>query len=319
MIITRTPFRISFAGGGSDFREYYRQEGGAVLSVTIDKYVYLSMHPLFHQTGYFLKYSHSEMVDEVSHIQHPIIKTVFSKHGIVGVDFNSSSDVPAGTGLGSSSSFTVGLINLCYSYNNQFRNEMSLAKEACEVELDDLNSPIGKQDQYAAAVGGLNFIRFNQDDSVTIEKIHMKLNEFDLLGKSLMLFYLGGTRSATFTLQEQTSNIEKNRPTLRKMVDLAGTLRDELKSNRLENVGPILNANWQYKRELASTITNSMVDEIYAMALWKGASGGKLLGAGSTGFLLLVVPPEQQQDIRQTLELYELPFTFDNSGTTVIY
>jgi D-glycero-alpha-D-manno-heptose-7-phosphate kinase len=319
MIITRTPFRISFAGGGSDFKEYYQEDIGAVVSATIDKYIFLSMHPLFHKTGYFLKYSHNEIVEDVDLIQHPIIRNIFTKHNIMGVDFNSSSDVPAGTGLGSSSSFTVGLLNLCTTYNNQFCSEALLAEQACKVEIEELQSPIGKQDQYAAAFGGLNFIKFNADESVTVKKLHMKLNDYTQFEKTLLLLYLGYQRVAGEILTEQKRNVEQNRPTLRKMVQLAYDLQVELLSGNLRNIGEILTAGWLYKKELASTITNSTIDEALDAAKNHGALGGKLLGAGSTGFLLLVVPNDRRQEVKHALGLYELPFRFDNSGTTVIY
>lgn len=322
MIITRTPFRISFAGGGSDFQEYYKEEPGAVVSVTIDKYVYLSMHPLFHRDGYFLKYSSNEMCGDVDLIRHPIIREVFTRQGIHGVDFNSSSDVPAGTGLGSSSSFTVGLLNLCYSYRGLFRNEKELAKEACDIEIDTLQSPIGKQDQYASAFGGLNFISFHPDESVKVEKIHMNINEESEFEQSLMLFYLGYSRPAATILTEQKANSKRNRLTLHKMVELAHILRQELKASNIDNIGEILHANWEYKKELANNITNDKINSTYQLARNAGATGGKLLGAGGTGFILLYVPKNKRANIQKAMNLLnmsEFSFRFENSGTSVIY
>lgn len=319
MIISRTPFRISFAGGGSDFQEYYRHEPGAVVSSTIDKYMFLSMHPLFNSNGYHLKYSKNEIVDDLSQIQHPIIREVFSDYLISGVDFNSSSDVPSGTGLGSSSSFTTGLINLCNTYKNIYIKKENIAKEACEIEIGRLQSPIGKQDQYAAAVGGLNFIQFNPDESVNIDKIHLSEDVRKKLENSLLLFYTGDNRASSSILSEQKNNITKKYSTLKKMVTLAENMRDELKNDSIFNFGKILHESWIYKKELAVNITNSSIDHFYDTAMNNGAEGGKLLGAGASGFLLFFVPLHRQERIRKLLGLYELHFKFEYSGTTIIY
>lgn len=319
MIIARTPFRISFTGGSSDIRSFYQHEPGAVVSATINKYVYLSMHPLFNNSGYFLKYSQHEIVDSADKIKHPIIRNVFIRYGIAGVDFNSSSDVPSGTGLGSSSSFTTGLINLCNAYGDRFLSKEAIAKEACHIEIDVLKSPIGKQDQYAAAVGGMNYIQFNPDESVVIEKLRLPREIFHKLERSLLLFWLGDTRTAALVLSGQTKRTKENFPIIKKMADLAGTMRDELKAGNIEDFGKILHDNWTYKKELAKGITNPSVDYYYDLALRNGAEGGKLTGAGSTGFLLLFVPPNKQERVKKILGLYELPFGFDYSGTTIIY
>jgi D-glycero-alpha-D-manno-heptose-7-phosphate kinase len=319
MIITRTPFRISFAGGGSDMKEYYEKEYGAVVSATIDKYVYLSMHPMFGGQGYHLKYFKNEMVPDIELIEHPIIKKVFFRYGISGVDFNSSSDIPSGTGLGSSSSFTAGLINLCQAYKKKFVNKSEIAREACEIEIDRLKSPIGKQDQYAAAIGGMNYIQFNSDGSVTVEKTNLSDHKLAALESSLLLFYLGNTRAANSILSDHKKNIKRNFPIIQKMVRLSEVLRDDLKNDCIENFGKILHENWQYKKSLGDHVSNKLVDETYNLAMNSGAEGGKLLGAGSTGFLLLYVPPRRQDKIRRLLNLYELKFKFENSGTTIIY
>lgn len=305
MIISRTPFRISFTGGGSDLREYYRKEGGAVLSTSIDKYVYLSMHPLFNDRGYHLKYFKNEICRDLEHVKHPIIKEVFTRYDIRGVDFSSSSDVPSGTGLGSSSSFTNGLINLCSAYNKKLISSEKIAKEACEVEIDVLKSPIGKQDQYASAIGGLNFIRFNSDESVTVEKITLSEGKKEKLQNSLMLFYLGSTRSASEVLQK--IDMSQKTATLRKMVTLTEILRDELNNDSIDSFGDVLRQAWEYKKELSSDISNATIDHWYKVALENGAEGGKVLGAGSGGFLLLYVP-KGQEFVRDALRLYELPF-----------
>lgn len=318
MIISRTPFRISFSGGGSDFREFYHQEYGAVVSVTINKYVYLSMHPLFNNKGYHLKYFNNEITEDIERIRHPIIKEIFKRFGVYGVDFNSSSDIPSGTGLGSSSSFTVGLLNLCRTYFGLIHNKQMLAEAACNIEIDKLIAPIGKQDQFAAAYGGMNYIRFNSDESVNVEKIKLSENKKTELERSLMLFYIGNSRKTESVLAEQQKNVSLNHPVLKKMVKLAEDLRDELNNDSIHNFGQILSAGWHYKKELSKNITNGAIDFWYKKAIDNGATGAKLLGAGSGGFLLVCVPCDKSI-IRANMDLYELPFKFEDSGTSIIY
>ncbi|MGD0341559.1 MAG: GHMP kinase [Bacteroidales bacterium] len=316
MIITKTPFRISFTGGGTDFAEFYQQEGGAVLSTTIDKYVYLSMHPLFNKSGYHLKYYENEIVDSVQKIRHPIIREVFMKYGITGVDFNSSSDVPSGTGLGSSSSFTVGLLNLVSNYKNKPLNKYELAEHAYKIEAEDLELPVGKQDQVAAAIGGINFIKFNTDDSVDIQVLNFDKKQ--VLEDSLILFYLGTTRESSFVLADQKKRTPQNIHTLRMMVKLTEHLNRLLNNNCLDNFGEILHEGWMYKKELSPNVTNGAIDFWYKKALDNGAKGGKILGAGNGGFLLLYVPDGKEM-LRANMRLYELPFKFENEGTQIIY
>lgn len=318
MIITKTPFRISFAGGGTDIKEFYQNEPGAVVSVTIDKYVYLSMHPLFNDKGYHLKYFNNELVKETDKIKHPIIREVFKRYNISGVDFNSTADIPSGTGLGSSSSFTVGLINICNFYNtHKHLSPEAIADYACKIEIDILKFPIGKQDQYATTYGGMNFIQFNPDN-VVIERIGLSKEKRHQLENSLILFYLGGTRESSSVLTMQRERIVENVPALRKMAILANNLRDELNNDSIYNFGKILHDGWMYKKELASNITNGAIDYWYKTALENGAEGGKLLGAGNGGFLLLFAPKGKEL-LRASMRLYELPFKFEESGTKIIY
>lgn len=323
MIISRTPFRISFAGGGSDLKEYYQNYGGAVLSVTIDKYVYLSMHPYFNDQKIFLKYSHNELVDRIDEIQHRIIRQVFTNLNITGVDFNSSADIPSGTGLGSSSAFTAGLINLAYAHLGKFIGREAIAKAACEVEIDQLAEPIGKQDQYACAIGGLNFIEFKEGEQVIVNKIPIEVHKQKQLEENLLMFYLGNTRSASAILSEQRQNIisdKKKNENLHKMVKLAYDLQKELQANRIDSFGEILHTGWLYKKELASQISNPQIDYYYERARLAGATGGKLLGAGGGGFLLFYVEKEKQEAVRSSLsELNELPFQFDFSGSNIVF
>lgn len=212
MIIVRTPFRVSFAGGGSDLANYYEKYGGAVLSTAINKYNYLCMHPYFFKDGYFLKYSQTELVDDVNDIKHNIIREVFKLYNIRGVDLNSSADIPSGTGLSSSSAFTAGLIHLCNAYNETYMTKEEIAEQACHVEIDLLNEPIGKQDQYACACGGLNFIEFEKSGKVNLEKVYLTTEGYERLENNLLLFYTGQTRAAGNILKEQ----KKTPPTTRR-------------------------------------------------------------------------------------------------------
>ena len=323
MIITRTPFRISFAGGGSDLAAYYKEYGGAVVSVSVDKYMYLMMHDFFDSEKFMLKYSKTELVEKAEDICHPILRTVLSKYNIKGIDFASIADIPSGTGLASSSAFTVGLINLCNAYTNQYMNKEEIAAEACCIEIEDLKEPIGKQDQYACACGGLNFIEFNEDGSVDVEKLYLKTDAYHNLEKNLMLFYTGQTRSASSILSEQKKNTtsdKKKVQNLHKMVTLAQTLKVELLKGNIDAMGEILHTGWMYKKELANGISNSDIDYYYDLAYKNGALGGKLLGAGGGGFLLFYVEENNRDKVRKVLSnLKEIDFSFDNKGTNIIY
>ena len=323
MIITRTPFRISFAGGGSDLANYYEKFGGAVLSTAIDKYVYLSMHPYFFKDGYFLKYKEVEDVHSVDEIKHRIIREVFKLYNIKGVDFNSSADIPSGTGLASSSAFTTGLITLCNAYNETYLSKEEVAEQASHVEIDLLKEPIGKQDQYACACGGLNFIEFEKNGHVNIEKVFLTTDGYKRLENNLMMFYTGQTRAAGDILKEQKKNTTDDIAkinNLHKMVQLAKDLKHELLHNNIDAMGEILHQGWMYKKELAGSISNEFINHYYDLAMKSGASGGKLLGAGGGGFLLFYVKEENHQRLRYALkDLKELPFKFDNKGSTIIH
>ena len=323
MIIVKTPFRISFCGGGSDMKEYYSLYGGAVLSTTIDKYIYLSMHPYFYKKGYLLKYMRHEEVDEVEKIKHPIIREVFKDYNIKGVDFNSSADIPAGTGLGSSSAFTVGLINLCNIYTGRYMTKAEIADYACKIEIERLREPIGKQDQYASAFGGLNFITFNKDDTVSVEKIFLNRENFEELQNNLLIFFTGETRSASEILKEQKTNVSNDKKKIdfmHNIVSLTEDLKREFLRGNIDALGEILHQSWLYKKKLASNISNSKIDEYYDLAIKNGALGGKLLGAGGGGFLLFYVKKDKQKDVLKALkDLYRLHFRFETQGTALIY
>jgi len=325
MIITKTPFRISLVGGGTDLRDFYKHESGCVISTSIDKYIYLSMHEYFHPDRYLLKYSKTENVGSIAEIEHRIIKEVFRKFDIKNVDFNSTADIPSGTGMGSSSSFTCGLINLCSHYVGISLPKYEIARLACEIEIDVLNEPIGKQDQYGCAIGGLKFIKFNADESVEIKPIFLQQEKLSELESNLLLFYTNKTREASSILKEQVVNCISNsatRENLKSLYKLTLALYNDLQSNNIESIGHYLNESWIKKRELASKISNSELDFLYQKAIDSGASGGKLLGAGGGGFFLFYVDKEYHGKIRSTLKGYnykELPFLFDYNGTELIF
>lgn len=321
MIITKTPFRVSFCGGGSDMANFYEKYGGCVLSTSINKYCYISIHPYFNENQTLLKYSENELVDSPDQIKHRIFRQVLTDMGIHGVEISSTADIPGGTGLGSSSTFTVGLLNTLNCYNGKFVSKDKLAKLACEVEIEKLGNPIGKQDQYGAALGGLNFINFNQDGSVSHEPILMEGKTYKKLQKNLLMFYTGTTRSANTILAEQTKNItsEDKARNLLKMCGLAKDMKVALENNDISSFGKILDEGWQLKKELASGIANPAIDEAYEIAMKNGALGGKLLGAGGGGFLLFYCEEEKQEQLKKAIGLRELDFSFERDGTSVIY
>jgi D-glycero-alpha-D-manno-heptose-7-phosphate kinase len=322
MIISRTPLRVSFVGGGSDLPAFYQQHGGAVLSMSIKKYVYLSIHEYFERQGCILKYSEIEKPRTADEIQHRIIQQVFRDLSIDRVDFNSSADVPAGTGMGSSSAFTVGLLNLCFAYRGQYVSRAKLAELACEIEIEKLREPIGKQDQYGCALGGVNLIDFNTDGSVTYESVPLTIEQRRRMEQNLVMFYLGGTRSASKLLLAQARNTAESPQAvenLKAMVKQARTLRADLCQD-VEVLGPYLHEAWMRKRSLSAGISNPVVEQAYERALAAGATGGKLLGAGGSGFLLLYAPGSARQAVAEALAEYEMhPVHVDTAGSTIIY
>ena len=321
MIITKTPFRVSFAGGGSDLAAFYEQHSGCVLSTSINRYCYVSIHPYFDEQKTLLKYSENELVDNIAHIRHRILNCVLNERQLQGVEITSTADVPGGTGLGSSSTFTVGLINTVNCYQGKYMSKGEIAETACDVEINKLGSPIGKQDQYAAAFGGLNFIRFHKDGEVTVSPVMMRPGANTELQKNLVMYYTGDTRSANSILAEQKSNsTEKDKAeNLKRMCALAEDMRTMLEKNQLDSFGDLLNEGWKLKKTLASGISNPVIDEAYETALKNGAMGGKLLGAGGGGFLLFYCPVKDQERLRIALRLRPFPFSFEKDGTSVIY
>ena len=322
MIISRTPFRVSFAGGGSDLPSFYRKSTGAVLSTSIDKYMYIAIHPYFEKNKVQLKYSKTEQVDDIDDIKHPIFREVLKMYGLTGIDLNSIADIPSGTGLGSSSSFTVGLLNAVRAYLGKASSGEKLGELACEVEINRVGSPIGKQDQYAAACGGMNFITFYGDETVNVEKIIMQPEKKQELEGNLLMVFVGGEHSANAILKSQSAAISdlKKFETQKEMVKLAYNLRESLENNNLDDFGRILHENWLLKKSLTSGISTGLVDEIYNKGMESGALGGKLLGAGGAGFILFYCPKERQQEFRDRMgDITELNFRFDNYGSKIIY
>lgn len=321
MIITRAPFRVSFCGGGSDLPSFYEKYGGCVLSTTIRKYMYLTIHNYFEKDQIVLKYSKTEIVHDYSEIEHRIFKQCLSDFVLKGVELSSMADIPAGTGLGSSSTFTVALLQLLNTYKGQYVSKYKLAKDACEVEINKLGEPIGKQDQFAAAFGGLKFYEFMPNGFVNVEPVIMRPESYAKLEKNLLMFYLGGTHSASAILKEQSNNLQTvdKAAVQRKMCDIARELKQELQSNNVDAMGELLHENWILKRSLASGISNPLIDEVYETALRAGAMGGKLLGAGGAGFMLFYVPEKKHGNVRTALaHLREMDFEMDNSGASIV-
>jgi D-glycero-alpha-D-manno-heptose-7-phosphate kinase len=324
MIITRTPFRVSFFGGGSDLPAFYARSPGAVLSTSIDRYMYLSAHPYFDGASTHLKYSSTELARTVGDLRHPIVRRVLQRLGIPGgVEITSTADVPAGTGLGSSSAFAVGLLHLMYVYAGRAANAARLAREACEIEIRDLGAPIGKQDQYASAFGGLNFIRFFPDDTVDVAALTITPECRAALQSSLLMFYTGEQRSASEMLEEQQKVLASDEGKFQamiQMVEMASHARALLEEQRVDSFGRLLHQAWLLKQSLSARMSNPQIDAMYQAAREAGAWGGKLLGAGGGGFLLVAAPVEAHARIRAALGASkELPLRLDRGGSKVVY
>lgn len=321
MIITKTPFRISFCGGGSDISDFYREHEGCVVSTSINRYMYISIHPFFDEKKTALKYSQTEIVDNIDDIKHSIYKRVLHDMDVNGVEITSTADVPSGTGLGSSSSFTVGLLHSLYCYKGKYVSKSRIAEEACDIEINRLGNPIGKQDQYAATFGGLNFITFRKDDTVTVEPLIINQDTLCELQENIVVYYTGLTHDANKILAEQKKNISQSDKTknLIHMCELARSMKSSLESNELSDFGKILDEGWQRKKELASGIADPRIDAMYDVAMQNGASGGKLLGAGGGGFLLFYCEKYKQKRLEEALGLRRFPIKFEHDGTSVVY
>jgi D-glycero-alpha-D-manno-heptose-7-phosphate kinase len=324
MIISRTPLRVSFVGGGSDLPSHYKRHGGAVVSCGIDKFVFITVNSRF-DPGVRVSYSRTEDVANAHAIEHPLVRAAMLKLGIeTGVEITSVADVPAkGSGLGSSSAFTVGLLHALYAYKGIYRSRTDLGAEACNIEIDICAEPIGKQDQYAAAVGGLNELRFSPNGTVSVEPIitpHGFLEQFE---SSLMMFYTGTTRSASAILEQQALIMEQDASKsamVRRMAELVVPFRQALQAGDLQAVGEMLNLGWNLKSAVSAGITNPHIDEMYAKGCAAGALGGKLLGAGGGGFMLFCVRPERREEVARALRGYrEVPFAINWTGTSIVF
>ena len=301
---------------------FYRREPGAVLSTTIDKYMYVAIHPFFDKHKIQLKYSKTELVESVGNIQHPIFREVLRMYGLQGVDLNSIADIPSGTGLGSSSAFTVGLLNAVRTYLGKATGGEKLGQLACDVEINRIGSPIGKQDQYAAACGGLNVITFYGDETVDVQKIIMSYDKKRELEQNLFLYYIGGEHSANEILKQQQQEIAQDAKfqTQCRMVELVYRLKKSLEEGSVDDMGTILHEGWLLKKSLFRNISNSGIDNLYDCGIRAGATGGKLLGAGGAGFLLFYCPADRHETFKIRMQGFsEMPFRFDNYGSKIIY
>ncbi|PCI40752.1 MAG: GHMP kinase [Elusimicrobia bacterium] len=320
MIISRTPFRISFAGGGTDLESFYGEEPGAVVSTAIDKYMYVSVHPYF-EDRILLKYSRTELVKRVSQIKHPLMREsirLAKIHG--GIEIASAADVAAGTGLGSSSSFTVGLLHALHAFEGRYVSAERLAGEACAIEIDRVKEPIGKQDQTIAAHGGFQFIEFLPGGDVRVRPIIFPRGKEAALNERMLLFYTGATRSASRILNRQRRRAKANREHLRRIRGFADVARESLHRGRIDDLGEILHEGWELKKSLAKGISNPRIDRAYAKSRRAGALGGKVLGAGGGGFLLLFAKDGRQDAVRRSMKGWrEIPFKFEPEGSKIVY
>src|SRR5215831_18604242 len=321
MIISQTPLRIGLLGGGTDLPGYYREHGGRVLNCAIDKYVYVIVKERFDDDIY-VNYSKKEIVSRVEDLEHELVREAMQMTGVTnGVEITTLADIPssAGSGLGSSSAVTVGLLHALFAYQGRQVTAEELAERACVIEIERCGKPIGKQDQYIAAFGGIRDIRFGPGDGVVAEEVELAAADRRALQQQIMLFYTGITRSANTILAEQNANMAATRPQLGLLRDLAGFAVDRLRNGDVDAVGPVLRESWEAKRKLASGVSNDRIDAAVSRALDAGASGAKLTGAGGGGFLLVICPMEQQRAVRVSLaDMRELPVKLDRLGSRVV-
>jgi D-glycero-alpha-D-manno-heptose-7-phosphate kinase len=321
VIITQTPLRVGLVGGGTDLPDYYREHGGRVLNAAIDKYVYVVVKQRFDDEIY-VNYSSKEMVSRVEEVQHELVREALHMTGVRGgVEITTLADIPsAGSGLGSSSSVTVGLLHALFAYRGRQATAEELADRACAIEIDRCGKPIGKQDQYAAAFGGVCDLKFGPGDRVIVDRIAMTAPTRRHLQDELLLFFTGMTRSADTILAEQTANVADRLPQLDQLRDLAGEVVDGLAEGDVDALGIAVNKSWEAKRALASGVSNLQIDQAVEAALAAGATGAKVTGAGGGGFLLVVCPLEHQRAVRDRLAyMRELPIKLEQLGSRVIF
>lgn len=321
MIISQTPLRISFFGGGTDFRGFYEQEPGMVLSSAIDKYIFVTIKERF-DDKIRVGYTRTELVDSIDEVEHELVRECLRRTGITcGVEINTMADIPSeGSGLGSSSTLTVGLLHAMYMYLGTPKDHAALAREACEIEIDVLKKPIGVQDQYIAAFGGQRVLQFCPDNAVEVQQVMMQPSLARRLNQNLILLYTNVPRKAESVLHEQRENIEDRRSVLREMKRMVAVGRAALEEGAFDEFGLLLDDAWRLKKQLASKVSNPAIDDLYDAAIKAGALGGKITGAGGGGFLLLYCPREKQDDVRSALRrLPELPFHLERDGTKIIF
>ncbi|MGD0038809.1 MAG: GHMP kinase [Isosphaeraceae bacterium] len=320
MIITQTPLRIGLLGGGTDLPGYYLEHGGRVLNCALDKYVYVIVKQRFDDDIY-VNYSKKEIVSHVEDVEHELVREAMQMTGVAsGVEITTLADIPsAGSGLGSSSAVTVGLLHALFAYQGRQVSAEELAERACTIEIERCGKPIGKQDQYIAAHGGIRDIRFGPGDEVIADELGLSSADRRSLQQQIMLFYTGITRSANTILAEQNANVEAIRPQLDFLRDLAGFAVERLRGGDVDAIGPAVRESWEAKRKLASGISNGQIDDAVTQALDAGASGAKLTGAGGGGFLLVICPMERQRAVRRSLgNMRELPVKLDRLGSRVV-
>lgn len=321
MIIVQTPLRISFFGGGTDFPSFYMEEGGCVLSSAIDKYIFVTVKNRFDKK-IRVGYTQTEMVDSLDQIQHELIREALHITGVHrGVEVTTMGDIPSeGTGLGSSSTVTVGALQALYTYLGEIVSMERLAREACEIEIGKLGKPIGIQDQYIAAYGNLRFFEFLPDGHVKVEKLNLDPDFKRALNDCFLLFFTGINRQAGSVLKEQKKNIKDRMDVLREIKDMAYQAKRELENGNSDLFGALLHEAWQLKKRMAGQISNGRIDDMYDAARRAGARGGKITGAGGGGFLLLYVPYEKHGAVREAMAgMQELPFRLERDGTKVIF
>jgi D-glycero-alpha-D-manno-heptose-7-phosphate kinase len=320
MIITQTPLRIGLLGGGTDLPDYYRENGGRVLNCAIDKYIYVIVKQRF-DSDIYVNYSKKEIVSRVEDLEHELVREAMLMTGVrSGVEITTLADIPsAGSGLGSSSTVTVGLLNALYAYQGRQVSASELASRACEIEIERCGKPIGKQDQYIAALGGIRDLRFGPGDEVIADEVELDPANRRALQRQIMLFYTGVTRSANTILAEQNANVTSTRPHLDQLRDLAGLAVERLRYGDVDAIGPAIRESWEAKRKLAGGVSNDHIERAVSRALDGGASGVKISGAGGGGFMLVFCPVERQHAVRQALnDMKELPVKLDHLGTRVV-
>jgi D-glycero-alpha-D-manno-heptose-7-phosphate kinase len=324
MIIVRSPLRVTLGGGGTDLPSYYRENTGFLIAAAIDKYVYITVHQTF-VDDLIVKYSMLERVKSIDELKHPIVREAFNLTGLParGLEVASMADIPAGTGLGSSGSFTTALLKALYTHRKQLIHPRELAEQACDIEINRLGEPIGKQDQYIAAFGGLTCFQFNPDDSVDARPLNVDTENLYNLEDNLLLFFTGYSRNASSILKDQDDRTKQHDA---RMIDNLNYVKDlglrslkALERGRLVEFGQLMHEHWSHKRARSSGVSNSRIDEWYELAMGNGAVGGKLIGAGGGGFLMFYA--EDKTRLRHALTnagLTEVRFRFDFEGTKII-